>query len=228
MAFGAEIKRLRTKNKISAQSLSNMLGISAVRLRKWEERDTNPRYEEAKIIEEYFGIKIGDFKNLDSLPNVQKVTRETGKIPDSTHQEKLLAIKNGEKRIPAYSGNTQAGIITVYSDDPSMQEPVGSLPASMFPGCNHAEKINGDSMYPLIVNQGWCIGKIIDKRGIIWGEKYIIHTKYGQNIVKYVQKSDKGEDHIKIVSHNKKIPDQDIPLDDITFCVRVYFIINPL
>lgn len=147
---------------------------------------------------------------------------------NTTYLKRRRDEKNGvAKDIPAFAGNTRAGNIEVYSDDPSMQTPIATLPAHLFPGCNHAEKVNGDSMYPLIVNQGWLIGKITDKMGIIWGEKYIIHTKYGSSVVKYIHPSTKGEQYIKIKSHNKSVPDQDIPKDDITFCCRVYFIINP-
>ena len=126
-----------------------------------------------------------------------------------------------------YFGNTRAGTIEVYSDDPEMNKPVGHLPASIFPGCNHGERVSGDSMYPLICNQAYVIGRVIDKKGIIWGEKYIIHTKYGQAMVKYIHPSEKGSDHIKIVSHSKQVPSQDLPLDEITFVCRVNYIVNP-
>ncbi len=160
---------------------------------------------------------------------LQKVPRETNlSEPEPDYLKQRRDHKNGtnEKAIPMYFGNTRAGTIQVYSDDPEMQVPVGHLPASIFPGCNHAEKISGDSMYPLICNQAFLIGKIIDKRGLIWGEKYIIHTQYGQSMVKYVHPSEK-EKHIKIVSHNKTIPPQDLPMDDITFVCRVHYIVNP-
>ncbi len=137
--------------------------------------------------------------------------------------------KNDEpvKDIPVYVGNTRAGTIQVYSDDPEMQTPIAHLPVNVFPGCNHGEKVNGDSMYPLIMNQAFVVGKIIDKRGIIYGEKYGIHTRYGQSMVKFIHPSMQGKEYIKIVSYNDKIPPQDIPIDDITFVYRVHFIINP-
>lgn len=157
-------------------------------------------------------------------------TNEEKEPTEPSYQQKRMALKNGKKTdhdIPMYFGNTRAGTIEVYSDDPEMNNPVGHLPASIFPGCNHGERVSGDSMYPLICNQAYVIGKVIDKKGIIWGEKYIIHTKYGQNLVKYIHPSDEGAAFIKIVSHNKQIPPQSIPLDDITFVCRVNYIVNP-
>jgi phage repressor protein C with HTH and peptisase S24 domain len=159
----------------------------------------------------------------------KKVSRESETTDKEPYHKQRLAIKNGDKEsdIPMYFGNTRAGTIEVYSDDPDVNKPVGHLPASIFPSCNHAEKVSGDSMYPLICNQAYVIGRVVDKKGIIYGEKYIIHTKYGQNVVKYIHPSDKGQDHIKIVSHNKQVPSQDLPLDDITFVCRVHYIVNP-
>lgn len=160
----------------------------------------------------------------------EKVLNGTNETTDKEpYHKQRLAIKNGDKEsdIPMYFGNTRAGTIEVYSDDPDVNKPVGHLPASIFPSCNHAEKVSGDSMYPLICNQAYVIGRVVDKKGIIYGEKYIIHTKYGQNVVKYIHPSDKGQDHIKIVSHNKQVPSQDLPLDDITFVCRVHYIVNP-
>lgn len=158
--------------------------------------------------------------------NFGKSLLEEPENPMQRHISKRMNLKK-DADIPAYNGNTRMGKIEVYSDDPKMQKPVGYLPAELFPGCNHSERVRGDSMYPLIVNQGWIVGKIVDKQGIIWGEKYVIHTVYGENIVKYVHPSTNGKEYLKIKSHNKIIPDQDIPIDDITFCARVHFIINP-
>jgi len=143
------------------------------------------------------------------------------------YQKVRLDLKNGEKNeIPVYSGNTRAGTIEIYMDDLTQQTPIGYLSAKVFPGCNHAEKVTGDSMYPLICNQAYVVGKIIDKKGIIWGEKYTIHTVHGQSVVKFIHPSN-VEGCIKIVSMNKSIPDQDILVDDISFCCRIYYIINP-
>lgn len=172
------------------------------------------------------------YKEFKSSLNVPRETENVLNEPNAlTYAQKRLALKNGsnskDKEIPMYFGNTRAGTIEVYSDDPEMNKPVGHLPASIFPGCNHGERVSGDSMYPLICNQAYVIGRVIDKKGIIWGEKYIIHTKYGQAMVKYIHPSEKGSDHIKIVSHSKQVPSQDIPLDEITFVCRVNYIVNP-
>lgn len=149
------------------------------------------------------------------------------KEPDGSYLKKRRDLKNSDNEtVPVYVGSTRAGTIEVYSDDPSVNEPVAALPAKLFPGCNHAEKVNGSSMYPMINNQGFVIGKIIDKKGIIHGEIYVIHTKYGMSMVKYLHKAEQ-KDHVKLVSYSKQVPPQEIPYDDITFVCRIYFIVNP-
>ena len=207
--IGTLLKEYRKTKGLSAAKFARMYNFSQESVYKWE-KGTVPSNPE-------------EYQRLESI-------LESGILKEpEPYLESRRQIKNGyaENAIPMYIGNTRAGTIDVYSDDPEMQTPVGHLPASVFPGCNHAEKIYGDSMYPLICNQAYVIGKVIDKKGIIWGEKYIIHTKYGQSMVKYVHPSDQGPAFIKIVSHNKTIPPQDINLDDITFVCRVHFIVNP-
>lgn len=207
-----DVKQLRIRHNLTQQELADRTGIPRARIAKWEQGKGSPKLEDAKKLNEIFSEEV----HLMNEPNTAYIDKRR-KIKNTT----------SENTIPMYVGNTRAGIIEVYSDDPEMQKPVGHLPASVFPGCNHAERIYGDSMYPLICNQAYVIGKVIDKKGIIWGEKYIIHTKYGQSMVKYVHPSDQGPAFIKIVSHNKTVPPQDINLDDVTFVCRVHFIVNP-
>jgi len=168
-------------------------------------------------------------KFYDKFPvSSKKVSRETiVQESKASYLQTRQRLKNSsDSEIPVFAGNTRAGTIQVYSDDPSVNEPVGHLPASIFPGCNHAEKVSGDSMHPLVINQGFVIGKIVDKKGIIYGEKYIVHTKYGMAMVKYLQEGTK-KGLVKLVSYNKHISPQEISYDDITFCCRIYFIVNP-
>jgi hypothetical protein len=67
MAFGREIKRLR--GKISAVEASKLIGVSVDKLRKWEERDTDPSDEMDRIkIESFFGVSsLGELKKLNEF-----------------------------------------------------------------------------------------------------------------------------------------------------------------
>lgn len=145
---------------------------------------------------------------------------------DSPYLERRRVLKNSDKEdLPVYIGNTQAGKIEVYSDDPAAQTPVAFLPAQIFPGCNHAERVTGNSMYPRIVNQGYVVGKVVDKRQTLApGEIYGVHFN-GMAVVKYLHIQSDG--HFLLKSDNKEVPSFTVPMDEVTFLFRVYFILNP-
>lgn len=68
MAFGKELLRLREKAGLTPAKLAKKLGVDAARLRKWEERDSNPKQEDQVLIESAFGLTIEEIKLLDELP----------------------------------------------------------------------------------------------------------------------------------------------------------------
>jgi hypothetical protein len=75
MAAGKEIKRLR--GSISAQQAANFIGVDVARLRKWEQRDADPKDSgDINKVETYFGCKLKDLKNLDSFQFIKKNENE--------------------------------------------------------------------------------------------------------------------------------------------------------
>lgn len=75
MAFGKEIKRLRDSINLSAQKLADQIGIDAERLRKWEQKDLNPRDEDVARIEQFFGLPLDEIMQLDHLRAARMVPR---------------------------------------------------------------------------------------------------------------------------------------------------------
>lgn len=92
MAFGREIKRLRNKQKLSAEKLAKLLGVNAERLRKWEQNDSDPKDEDTKTIESKLGMSIDQVKNLKELPKFQNVPSETLEINDGNTFMRLLKV----------------------------------------------------------------------------------------------------------------------------------------
>jgi transcriptional regulator with XRE-family HTH domain len=80
MALGKEIKRLREDVPISAQKLADRIGIDADRLRKWEQKDLDPRHDDVMLIEDFFGM---DIKRVMSLSSIKKFlgTNENNRQP---------------------------------------------------------------------------------------------------------------------------------------------------
>lgn len=220
--FIEEYERLTSENKMPTNvALAGILGV------KSKSTISEILAKRQNIQPEAWNRFVAFFK-LD-LPTESSEISGTAQEPLSHYVEKRRDLKNGDshKGVPVYFGNTRAGNIEVYSDDPAMQTPVGFLDPILFPGCNHAEKVSGDSMHPMIRNQAVVAGKVINKKGIIPGEKYGIHTKYGMNTVKFIQESEKGPEYLKLISYNESVKPFDIKFDEVSFIFWIKYIINP-
>lgn len=70
MASGIEIKRLRLipKKPISAEILAKWIGVKPERLRKWEQRDADPKDSgDIQKVEVYFNCKLEELSKLDTF-----------------------------------------------------------------------------------------------------------------------------------------------------------------
>jgi transcriptional regulator with XRE-family HTH domain len=92
MAFGLEFKRLREEAGISAQKLADTIGLDADRLRKWEQKDLTPRFDDAQIIERFFGLSIEKIAELKSIKKFLNVPHGTSNqiIPDIDFIQKTI------------------------------------------------------------------------------------------------------------------------------------------
>ena len=226
---------------MTQEEMAYIVGSSRSAINNYENRGGEPKHEVMSHIIAASGFAKEDLLNkeipsekfrelpasyVEAVDYFREQLAQNGK-PETYTELRRKSKFVVSKDIPVYLGNTTLGLVNVYSDDPEMQSPVGALPSLFFPSCDHAEKVSGDSMYPLIINQGLVVGKKIAKDGIIWGEKYGVHTRQGMSVVKFIHPSEKGAEYIKLVSYNERIPRQDISIDDVTFVFRVLYIINP-
>jgi len=120
--------------------------------------------------------------------------------------------------IPLYNTQAAAGLTQMFSDPPNVIDHI-SIPN--LPKCDGAIYITGDSMYPLLKSGDIVAYKKINDiaNGILWGEMYLLSFLMDSEdftTVKYVQKSDKGDDHVKLVSQNQHHQPKDILLKNIT------------
>jgi transcriptional regulator with XRE-family HTH domain len=71
MATGKEIKRLRGK-KVTAAKAAALIGVGVDKLRKWEERDTDPSDSgDIQRVEDYFGQKLSQLNQIKSFDFVE-------------------------------------------------------------------------------------------------------------------------------------------------------------
>lgn len=143
---------------------------------------------------------------------------------DENQQRKVFKLKSDRlikhQEVPLYNIEASAGIVTLFSDS-SETKPVDYIQIPNLPKCDGAIYVTGDSMYPLLKSGDIIMYKQVHniRENIFFGEMYLISFNVeGDEMVtvKYVQKSDRGDDFIKLVSQNKYHHDKDIQIADIS------------
>ena len=130
---------------------------------------------------------------------------------------------------PLYSIDASAGLNKLFVGD---SELLGQISIPNAPRCDGAVYVIGASMYPLI-NTGDIIAyrQVHNLQSIIYGEIYLLQLENDGDlsiVVKYVKRSEKGDDYIKLVSYNKEHDAKDIPLSWIRAIARVTLTIRKL
>lgn len=212
MGFGTELKRLREKTGLSAQKMADLLDVDADRLRKWEQRDLTPRYEDRQKIEVFFGMDLDAIAKLSAIDKFLKVPNQ-----EVSFIEKRRTLKNSNiiTGIPFYDVDFAAGADIQFYDDKHMIKPAYVMDIPEFSGCV-AFRAYSDSMDPLIKSGSILFGTKIDD--------WIVHLEYGQiygvvctdqrRYLKYIKKS-KKESNFLLRSENKHYEDFEIPKDKI-------------
>lgn len=120
--------------------------------------------------------------------------------------------------IPLYEIDASAGLNMLFSNQ-NTQIPLDYITVPNAPKCDGALFVRGDSMYPLLkAGDIICYKTIQNIENIVFGEMYLLDLDNGDDqylTVKYVQKSEKGDKYIKLVSENKYHADKDEPVKNI-------------
>lgn len=166
-------------------------------------------------------------KILDNCLDINPLWLLTGNGSMLNLEENKEAIKVYSKRtdtlkdiqtIPLYDFKASAGLVALFNQKENVLDhiKIPNLPKS-----DGAISIVGDSMYPLLKSGDIVVYKIINNffDNLFWGEMYLLsYSNDGDDIitVKYVQKSDKGESWIKLVSQNANHQPKDVQIKHIT------------
>lgn len=124
-----------------------------------------------------------------------------------------------DQDIPLYNLEASAGLVNLFQHQGDTK-PVDYISIPNLPKCDGAISVTGDSMYPLLKSGDIIMYKEINNEisNIFYGEMYLVSLDLdGEEYVsvKWVQKSDKGEDHIKLVSENQHHQPKDVPLKSV-------------
>ncbi len=118
--------------------------------------------------------------------------------------------------IPIYNLEASAGLVELFRGKEEL-EVIDTMSIPNLPRCDGAVYIAGDSMYPLLKNGDIVAYRKVNdlENDIFWGEMYLISIAVDDEefvTVKYIQKSEKGIEYIKLVSENKHHQDKDVHL----------------
>jgi len=122
--------------------------------------------------------------------------------------------------IPLYDIQATAGIVSLFNNL-TVQKPIDHISIPNLPKCDGAIYVSGDSMYPLLKSGDIIMYKKVNNsiENIFWGEMYLVSLTTEDNdefiMIKWIHKSDKGEQWIKLVSENRHHQPKDMHLKNI-------------
>lgn len=98
--------------------------------------------------------------------------------------------------------------------DNKTQNIIDTIRIPNLPKCDGAVHVVGDSMYPILKSGDIVLYREVhDLSYIFWGEMYLLSVAVDDEeyiTVKYIQKSEKGDDYIRLVSHNPHHSPKDV------------------
>ena len=123
------------------------------------------------------------------------------------------------QEIPLYDLEAVAGLKELFSSG-KPQRILDTIKIPNLPKCDGAICVTGDSMYPLLKSGDIILYKETEFDNIFFGEMYLLSVKLNDweeyITVKYVQKSDKGLEFVKLVSQNSHHQPKDIHISKIS------------
>lgn len=124
-----------------------------------------------------------------------------------------------EQRIPLYNLEATAGLVELFRDHKDIK-PIDTIHIPNLPSCDGAVFVAGDSMYPLLKSGDIVMYKQVHdiKNDIFWGQMYLVSVASNGDeyvMVKYIQRSAKGDDYVTLVSENRHHQEKDVRIDKI-------------
>ncbi|WP_136464916.1 S24 family peptidase [Flagellimonas onchidii] len=224
-------RAFKEKTDIKSQWLENILenyhDINPVWLITGKGEMINPK--NAKNLTQNYGKEKG--KVYENEPKVQSnevmemeqtpvITNGNGKKNVYLKKFALMSDANVEHQlVPLYNIEASAGLVTLFADTKSY-EPIDYVQIPNLPHCDGGVHVTGDSMYPILKSGDIVLYKQIEdiENNIFWGEMYLISIDMDGDdftTLKYIQKSDKGEKYVKLVSHNQHHQPRDLEISRI-------------
>lgn len=136
----------------------------------------------------------------------------------SVYRLKTDYYETNRQSIPLFELDAAAGLTTLFSSQ-NHQIPLDYIMVPNAPKCDGALFVRGDSMYPILKSGDIICYKHIEQiDDIYWGEMYLLDIDISGDqylTLKYVQKSDLGDEFVRLVSHNSHHSSKDVNKKDI-------------
>ena len=226
-------------NFVSDSEFAKFLGIKPQTLSSWHTRNTfdiELLYSKCENINaEYLLTGIGDIEkpNIEKKLHSESVTKSvTNNVTNQkykkgyTNEDNPYIIENLPtnrktadsiheiQEVPLYDLEPTAGLQELFSGGKSAVQILDTIKIPHLPKCDGAISITGDSMYPLLKSGDMVLYKEIPLDSIFYGEMYLLSYKINDweeyVTVKYVQKSDLGDEYLKLVSQNQHHQPKDV------------------
>lgn len=168
-------------------------------------------------------------KILHYYPEINSEWLLTGNGPMIKEDNTSLMIMNNDRKtvdslhatqeIPLYDLEAVAGLRELFSSG-EPQRILDTIKIPNLPKCDGAISVTGDSMYPLLKSGDIILYKETEFDNIFFGEMYLLSVKLNEweeyITVKYVQKSEQGNEYVKLVSQNSHHQPKDIHISKIS------------
>lgn len=191
---------------------ADAMGTSESNIRNYR-KSTAPKLD--------FIIKLRDVLEIsfDYLLQDEQASNNILAEPKSVYKLKTDKTIDAQK-VPLYDIEATAGVVGLFKNDNGNKKPIDFISIPNLPKCDGAIYVTGDSMYPLLKSGDIIMYKELNNsiESIFFGEMYLLSIDLdGEEYVtvKWIHKSDKGEEYIKIVSQNSHHQPKDVHLNSI-------------
>ncbi|MFE3848926.1 helix-turn-helix transcriptional regulator [Flavobacterium sp. LB3P45] len=194
-------------------AFAKVMGTSEANIRNYR-KETMPKLEFVVKLREIFEISF-DYLLSDYVDPAKSKIGE----PSTIYKLKTdRSIK--DQRVPLYDIEATAGMVELFRNKNGKTKPVDFISIPNLPKCDGAIYVTGDSMYPLLKSGDIVMYKELNNSidNIFFGEMYLLSINLdGEEFVtvKWIHKSDRGDDFIKIVSQNSHHQAKDVHLKNI-------------
>lgn len=231
-----KIKEIRESKNITQDELVSLTGIPKRSFVNYENGVTDIPFSKLQNIATALNVSISELagetkseKNTikkndgkndgenDEKPKVKKTPSNEDNpyiIENLPTNRRTMDSIHEIQEVPLYDLEATAGLQELFSGGKSAVQILDTIKIPHLPKCDGAISITGDSMYPLLKSGDMVLYKEIPLDSIFYGEMYLLSYKIDDweeyVTVKYVQKSDLGDEYLKLVSQNQHHQPKDV------------------